>query len=249
MTDQELVIIEPSEYAIVKTDSSQLQQIIRDNIGGQIGAFDLDRCKVPAGGGTNWELPTLEGIQEIKELQGVIVHFSDPRAYWEVPFDESGGGSPPDCSSTDGYTGRGVPGGECQECPLAAFGSAPQRGDKPSRGQACKQMRFLFLARPDSIIPLLVVAPPTSLRELKQYFIRMAGEMVNFASVVTELTLVKDKNSDGITYSRIVPRMVKRLSETEYARVKEYADALRVSVSTVDLNREDWNSGGGEAVE
>jgi hypothetical protein len=57
MTDQELVIIEPSEYAIVKTDSSQLQQIIRDNIGGQIGAFDLDRCKVPAGGGTNWELP------------------------------------------------------------------------------------------------------------------------------------------------------------------------------------------------
>jgi transcriptional antiterminator len=108
-------------------------------------------------------------------------------------------------------------------------------------------MRFLFLARPDSIIPLLVVAPPTSLRELKQYFIRMAGEMVNFASVVTELTLVKDKNSDGITYSRIVPRMVKRLSETEYARVKEYADALRVSVSTVDLNREDWNGGGGEA--
>jgi hypothetical protein len=249
MPEQDIVVIEPSEYAIVKADPQELLQIIRDNIGGQIGAFDLDRCKVPAGGGTMWELPTLEGYKETKEIHGVIVHFSNPRAYWKENFEDSGGGTPPDCSSTDGYLGHGDPGGDCTECPLAQFGSAPAKGDKPSRGQACKQMRFLFLARPGSIIPLLIVAPPTSLKELKQYFMRLAGEMVNFASVITELTLIKDKNADGITYSRIVPRMVKRLDGAEFKRVKEYADALRGSFMTITPDYEDANPGADEAEE
>ena len=236
---KEVTVVEPSEYRIVKTDPKQLSDIIRDNIGGQITAFDLDRCKVPAGGGTMWEIPTLEGYSEEKAIHGVIVYFSDPRAYWEQAFEDSGGGTPPDCSSQNGFDGIGNPRGSCGVCPLAQFGSAPARDGKESRGQACKQMRFLFIARPHSIIPLLIVAPPTSLKELKQYFIRMAGEGINFSSVVTELTLIKDKNADGIQYSRIVPRMVKRLSAEEHARVKEYADALRGAFQTVEITPED----------
>ena len=183
---KEIAIVEASEYAIVQSSPQKLQELIRDNVGGAITAFDLDRCKVPAGGGTMWEIPTLEGWSEEKTIDGVIVYFSDPRAYWNIDFDDSGGGTPPDCSSVDGYNGLGDPGGECVKCPLSAFGSARKGG-----GQACKQMRFLFVARPTSIIPLLVVAPPTSLRGLKQYFIRMAGEQVQ--GLVQELPAWADE--------------------------------------------------------
>lgn len=236
---KEIVVVAPKDYKLM-TAASQLGEIFRENVGGQLSEFNLDRVKVPAGGGTMWEVPGLEGISNEKTLDGTIVYNTSPRAYWKQNFDESGGGTPPECSSKDGTYGIGEPGGECATCPLAKFGSAPlKKGQKESRGQACKQMRQLFMVRPNSLIPVLVTAPPTSLGEIQKYFLRLAGEAVPYWAVVTSLSLEKDKNKDGTVYSKIVPKMLKRLSEAEMKTVKEYASGLKSAFQTVTVDRAD----------
>lgn len=224
------------DYALVKADPKLLPQIMQENVGaGGLTPFDLDRIKVPAGGGTIWEVPTIEGIANEERVDGVIIYWREPRAYWSESFDESGGGTPPECSSEDGIHGLGSPGGECAQCPLSQFGTDP----KNKRGQACKQMRFLFMLRPESLIPQLVVVPPTSLREIRSYFLRLASQTVSFYAVVTSLSLVKEKNADGITYSKIIPSTASRLDADQVEFVRSYSKGLTGAFDTVDINPDD----------
>lgn len=235
----EVQIVEPKNYRLM-TAGSQLKEIFRENVGGQLTEFTLDRVKVPAGGGTVWEVPGLEGPTNQPTIDGIIVYNTSPRAYWPESFDDSGGGTPPQCSSRDGHIGVGDPGGECAMCPLSKFGSAPvKKGQKQSRGQACKQTRLLFVIRPTVLVPLLVVAPPTSLQDIQKYFLRLAGEAVPYYGVITSLALAKDKNADGIAYAKIVPTMKKRLSDAEIQTVREYAEGLKAAFQTITLERSD----------
>ena len=236
---QAVATIEPSKYALIAADPQIIGQIMRENVGGAVTEFTFDRVRVPGAGGLNWEVPSLSGIQEEKTITGIIVYNTMPRAYWRTSFDD-GGGAPPDCSARDGQQGIGDPGGECQRCPLSKFGSAPpKKGQKESRGQACRQMRMLFVIRPQSLMPLVVVAPPTSLQEIGRYFLRLAGEAVPYYGVISALSLVKDKNKDGTVYSRIVPTMVKRLEKEEVTKIKAYGANLRAAFDTVALTPDD----------
>ena len=50
------------DYAIAQMASGEVAEIIKENIGNSsIGQFDLDRIKIPAGGGVIWSVPTLDG--------------------------------------------------------------------------------------------------------------------------------------------------------------------------------------------
>jgi|AACY02.16.fsa_nt_gi hypothetical protein len=56
------------QYAIAAVeDIDQMIEDLRSNVQG-ITSFDLDQVVVPAGGGTTWEVPTLEGDSASKEL-------------------------------------------------------------------------------------------------------------------------------------------------------------------------------------
>src|SRR5687768_9606851 len=50
-----------------------------------------------AGGATFWTVPSLDGEDSVKEIQGVILHHKQSRTYWEKDYD--GSNTPPDCSS------------------------------------------------------------------------------------------------------------------------------------------------------
>lgn len=232
-------VVPVSDYSVVKMDPTVLREIIQENIGADaLSEFDLDRVKVPAGGGVTWEVPSLEGTENVKELTGVVVHWKQPRAYWSVGFDESGGGTPPDCASDDGFWGIGDPGGECDKCPLAQFGS-----DSKGRGQACKQMRLLFMVRPTDLLPLVVACPPTSIRPVKRYFLRLASQAIPFYGVVTKVTLERTKNQDGIQYAQVVPQMVQRLDDGDMAKMKAYAESLRPAMERVTITHDDFAVG------
>ena len=103
--------------------------------------FQLDRVKLPAGGGTAFEVPADdgEGTDMVKELRGVIL-FNHP-AYAMYRDKYAGGNAAPDCSSFDGITGCGNPGGACADCPYNKFGS----GDGKSK--LCKNKRLLYILR------------------------------------------------------------------------------------------------------
>jgi hypothetical protein len=185
-----------TSYAIM-TMETDIMTIMADNLGGeQITALDLDRVSTPAGGGTSWTIPTLEGDTEVKELEGIIVYTSVQRVYWADAF--TGGGAPPDCYSEDSVHGAGNPGGNCTKCPLSQFGSGEN-----GKSQACQMRRLIFLIQPDNLLPLVVSVPPSSLKEAKNYLMRLASKGLTSYSMVSRLTLEKDKNADGIAYSKI----------------------------------------------
>lgn len=189
--------------ALVKYEFAALVNIeetraaIAENMGdGGMNPAQLDRVKIPSGGGLSWELPSLDGdVETARELQGIIVHWHDVRAYWPMKFSGAGSG-PPVCSSADGRVGKGKPGGPCSTCAFSQWES----GD--NGGQACKQARLLYLLRPDSLLPITITLAPMSLKPSKEYFLRLASKGVLYRHVVTGISLKKAQNKGGITFAQ-----------------------------------------------
>jgi len=182
--------------------------------------WDMDRAKVPSGGGSTWEIPDLdEGVKAAKSLEGIILHWLSIRSYWQSGLDEGDGASPPDCWSPDGHIGTGNPGGVCLTCFLNAWGSAT-KGD----GKACKEKRILFLLQPNAYLPLLVQVPTMSIRPFNQYMLRLASAGIMYHGVVSGLTLEKSQQrGGGITYSKMAFKKIRVLSDVEIAAVKDLA--------------------------
>lgn len=223
-----VAVIKPSSFALMKSDMDHIKEVITSNIGTDLSIFDLDRVKVPAGGGIAWEINTLEGIDSIKELIGIIVFFKDVRAYWAAGLDEGGGSKPPDCHSPDMFRGIGDPGGECGVCPLAQFGSAP-KGD----GQACKAIRRIFMITHDTLIPTLISVPPTSLAAARSYMMRLASHSTNYFEVLTKLTLKKAESAGGVTYSKIEFASAGTLSDSEVDVIRGYRDVITPGLGNI----------------
>ncbi len=55
------------------------------------------------------------------------------------------------------------------------------------RGQACKQIKQLFLLRGSLLLPEVVTLPPTSLKAAKQYLLKLTSQGVPYYAVVTRI--------------------------------------------------------------
>ena len=163
--------------------------------GESLSPWDLPEITVPAGGGTTWELATVDGDISEKEIVGVILDVQRVRQYYAAKFD--GGSAPPDCASADGITGVGSPGGDCATCPLAQWGSAE------NNSQACGERRHVLLLTAHSNLPVFFNVPPSSIRSLKQYLMGLASRAV-VLQVTTKVSLAKAKSGTGIEYSKAV---------------------------------------------
>lgn len=227
-------------YAVMKHTVEDLNNIISSNLGSaDLGPSDLDKIKVPAGGGTTWSVPTLDGDQDTKNFDGVIVAWKDQRAYWKDSY--SGASNPPDCASDDGMDGVGEPGGTCKVCPFSQFESAVGDDGGKRAGQACKQVRLMAVIQQDDLVPLLLAAPPTSLGNLRKYFLRLSSRATPYYGVVTRFTLEKDKNVGGIEYSKICASAQGRLSDGELKKMEGYAQVIGKSLERRSAaNEEDY---------
>jgi len=200
-------------------DQSELAELIRDTLEGEsLHAHDLDRVKVPSGGSTTWEVPSLDGEVSMKVIEGVIVSRATRRAYWSnpEPTDEA-----PQCSSEDGVEGVGDPGGPCTECPFNEWGSSPK-----GAGKACKETRQLFVVQPDSLIPIVVTVPPASLANVKAYLLRLLRAQIKGTDVITKISLEKVNNKQGTPYARVLLAAGERLDPEASARMRAYAAAM-----------------------
>jgi hypothetical protein len=239
-------MIQTEEVAVVGTDGAHLpaltpsykfmamtsSAIIEENLGGEsINPFDLDRIKVPSGGGLAWSVPTLAGEEVAKAIEGVIVYWRSTRSYWNTKF--TGESTPPTCQSPDGLTGVGAPGGECKECPLSKWGSGV------NGGQACKAARLLFVMQKNNILPIVVSVPPKSIAPVKMFFRRLASNDVPYHACVTSLALMAAQNKKGLRYSQIVPSLVAPLPPEEAAISKAYSTTIRETLNQVNLQQAD----------
>ena len=246
LTDEpgtELVPATDSSFAVVRATAggdSTLAQVLAENTGVHgLNEFDLDRVVMPAGGVTTWMVPTLAGDEPMQSIEGIIVAWREPRGYWKLPLDVTGGGTPPDCSSNEGVHGVGDPGGDCKSCPLAQWGSDP-RDD--SNAQACKQRRLLFVVREGDYLPIVVSLAPGSLKAINKYFLRLSSQNISYRAVVTKLALTRAQSAGGITYAQVDPSMVRQLTPAESAAVVEYGAGLRGAFEAVTISQEETST-------
>jgi len=228
-------LVPVNDYAVMTMDTTDLREVIDENLGGHnIEANDLDKVTVPAGGSTTWVIPTLDGEIETKTLEGILVYFAYKKAYWAQSFEESGGGTVPDCVSDDCITGQAMtpngPGGLCEACPFNKFGSDGRKG------KACRDMIHLYMLRPDSLLPLIVVVPPTSIKPIRQFMYRLTAARKRYTDIVIGLSLEKTKNDQGITYSVIKPQKIADLTPEQAKQVRAYAEAIRPALQRVRVS-------------
>ena len=218
--------------------AQQAKAMLAKNTGSSgITLGDLDRIKVPTAGITSWSVPTAEGEVQAPAIIGVIVAFRDVRAYYRNPY--SGENNPPDCTSQDmehghGDIGDGQQSRPCASCPMSQWGSKMGPDGKARKGQACAVRRPMLILEPEGLLPKILSVPPSSLKSLRSYFLRLSAPYDN---VVTSLAL--EKVDAKPAYSRIVPRMMRLLSPAEVTSVKAYQQAALGAFEAVTIDADE----------
>lgn len=211
--------------------------------GVEVRLGDLTRLKVPADGINGFMVPDPDTGKDrlVDELIGIPVGMASRRSYW-VSSEVTG--AAPDCSSRDLRVGLGMygpgseanPTGECAKCPMAAIGSA----NKGTAASACKEQRLLFLLTGDELLPYMMIVPPGSLQNHKQFGmtlfkrrVRGADRGVNetgkpmhgssWSAVEIRVSLEKDQNKVGQKYNKLAFTVNRRLDPDELAVVDLYA--------------------------
>lgn len=204
----------PTESGYLALTSNALD-IIRSNLKSQPLSYELfDIVKSPSGGSTVFSVPGLAGDAAEKELTGIILDYTTPRAYWDTPDPVEG--TPPVCLSQNSIISHD--GKACALCPYNDFGSK----DGETNAKACKESVLLFLLRPNNIIPLLVRVPVTSKSRYLKYSTRLLSTLTPISSVVTKISLEKATSKGGKPYAVYNFEAVSKLSPEEAAQAKEF---------------------------
>jgi len=203
-------------------DPGILDELKRQNLEGIIPDFEV--IKIPTGGQLAWAIPTETDKPRYEdEVVGVVLDHYPTRVYWQGSFE--GGGALPDCSSIDGKVGEGNPGGPCHACPLSKY-------DQDTGRVPCKEVRRVYLLTKESILPFLIPLPPTSGAARRSpwtsYVTKLFGRGRSVESVVTKFTLFEDKSKDGIKYSRVLPFMVRELTDEEKTKARVMAGPCKI---------------------
>lgn len=209
-------IAKKENFNLMPMDTS-IASAISEELDG-LGEITFDFIKIPSGGGLAFEVPgdDQDNPDLEKELVGVIVDHHPVNCYWRDSY--SGENTAPDCASIDGHTGIVKETGEacdCKTCPYNQYGS-----DENGIGKACKNTHRIYLLRAGEMLPYIISLPPTSLKNFKQYLsksILLKGKRSQ--DVITKITLQKDKNAAGITYSKASFSRCGVLSAEEIAAV------------------------------
>jgi hypothetical protein len=213
-------VSENSNFLVLQMDNNELQDIVASALGTEtLSPNDLQRVRLPAGGGQTWELVTADGEESVKTFQGVIIAQRQVRVYWKEEF--SGEKNAPDCYSDDAVQGHGDPGILCERCPNAEFGSGK------GKSQACQLKRVVFFLRDNALLPSYIALPPTSQAVGKSYVLQLASLGLMPWDVVTEFSLEKATSDTGIAYSRVKLARVHSFSPDEKVRMRAYADEIR----------------------
>ena len=226
-TAAETTTMAPVESAYIALSNNTLD-IIRENLKNQPLSLQIfDVVKSPSGGATVFSVPGLSGDEAEKELTGIILDYTTPRAYWDTPDPVEG--TPPVCMSQNSIVSSD--GRACLSCPYNDFGSK----DGESNAKACKESVLLFLLRPGSILPLLVRVPVTSKPRFLKYTARLAGNLAPINSVVTKITLEKATSKQGQPYALFNFEAVSLLSPEEAQQAKAYARQFMDSVNAAEM--------------
>lgn len=170
------------------------------------------------------------------EITGIIIGVRSTRAKYIKAFADSGGGTPPDCASSDNVTGfiranddgspvlahaRGALSRPCEGCPF----------NKPGD---CRQTDYLFLVVPgEFLFPLVIHATPGSLNALTKYKVGLinqfsrTGSIPKIGDVLTKFGLVTaTSKAANVPYNQMTFACEGKLDLAAKAQVEAYAKAM-----------------------
>ncbi|POB10115.1 hypothetical protein [Sulfobacillus sp. hq2] len=79
---------------------------------------------------------------------------------------------------------------ECASCPMNRWGTAANGG----KGKACREKRLLLVLRDGEALPVVVVAPPTSLLSVGQFETRAAARRLRLGQIHVKLSTSYQKS-------------------------------------------------------
>lgn len=207
--------------------SGNALDIITENLKNQPLSHALfDIIKSPSGGTTAFMVPGLSGDEVEKELTGIILDYTTPRAYWDTPDPVEG--TPPVCCSSDSVISHD--GRACSRCQFNDFGSK----DGDSNAKACKESVMLYLLRPSNIMPVIVRVPVSSKVIFQRYLTRLIGKMIPLSGVVTRITLEKATNKTGQPYALYNFEAVSTLTPEEVANARAFGQKFTEILKAAD---------------
>ena len=215
-----------SNYVALTSDALG---IISENLKNQqLSPALFDVVKSPSGGTTAFSVPGLSGDEIEKELTGIILDYTTPRAYWDTPDPVEG--TPPICYSNNSVVSfEGQP---CSQCQFNDFGS---KNGGETNAKACKESVCIFLLRQDNILPLIVRVPVSSKMLFLKYTTRLVSNMTPISGVVTKITLEKATNKTGQPYAKFNFEAVDTLSAEETATARAFGQKFMEILNTANV--------------
>ena len=202
--------------------------LIHENLKDQPLTYQMfDIVKSPSGGSTVFTVPGLSGDEAEKELTGIILGYTTPRAYWDTPDPVEG--TPPTCFSCNSVVSED--GKVCAHCPFNDYGSK----DSETGAKACKESVLLFLLRPGNVLPLLIRVPVTSKVLFLKYTARLTSTLIPLSGVVTRITLKKATSRGGKPYAQFCFEAVNVLGNEEAASAKAFAKKFMETVKESEV--------------
>jgi hypothetical protein len=231
----------PGEFPLVESDRAmqEIVALIDDNLAAQkMSVLQFPHIKAPSGGGMALTIDTASGKESEREVRGIIVAFRQARVFWKRAYGTGGGKKPPDCSSNDGFLGVGDPGGACDQCPFAQFGTAVNPDGSHGAGQACKDIRQMLVLLPGQLLPHLFAVPPTSIKAFSQYIWNLTSEGSRYWGVITRIVPEASTSTGGIDYARLRFLKERPLDPAQATRVNAYHDRMQAFLKpmTVDAS-------------
>lgn len=167
------------------------------------------------------QLYTMPDESKIPEFEGIILDTNRINAWWEQSFDDTGGGTPPDCFSMDGIDcdqNSNMPQSQlCRDCEKNKFGSAVEKDGSKGKGKACKNMKRVHIVMEGEMLPHRMTLPPSSLKAIDDYISRLTSKGLPYQLVHTTFKLKEAKNAVGIKYSEIKPERGILITDPEQA--------------------------------
>lgn len=214
-----------SDYVALNSNALDIIEEILKHQPLSVQLFDL--VKSPSGGSTVFSVPGLAGEEVEKELTGIILDYTTPRAYWDSADPVEG--MPPTCLSSNSIVSQD--GKACSHCPYNDFGSK----DGESNAKACKESVLLYLLRPNSILPLLIRVPVSSKNRFLKYATRLLSTLTPISGVVTKITLERATSKTGKPYAQYHFEAVSALNPEEAAQAKTFAQQFMELMNAAEI--------------
>ena len=166
----------PPTLAIQTMDAKESIKKVAASSPDGFTVLNLDKISFPTAGSLTFTVPTEDGEEPKRYLDGIIIHSHDYRQKYDGPYDVQNP-TPPDCVSYDGVRGEGDPGGVCRICPFNIVGAEAK----------CKPYRWLYILFPDEPLPARLAIPRTSLnRQLVRGFARYVARLAKGGTAKTK---------------------------------------------------------------